>query len=105
MLKWLLFPPLGNLPDPGVKPIVLAWQADSLRLSHLESPTKYTIYPCPLYNDAPLRVSISKQEYWSGLPFLPLGDLPDPGIKPGSPAAPALQADSLPLSHRRRSHF
>ena len=33
-----------------------------------------------------------RQEYWSGLPFPP-GDLPDPGIKPSSPA---LQADSLP---------
>ena len=32
------------------------------------------------------------QEYWSGLPFPSLGDLPDPGIEPGSPA---LQADSL----------
>ena len=35
----------------------------------------------------------SGQEYWSGLPFPSPGDLPDPGIKPGSPA---LQADSLP---------
>ena len=33
------------------------------------------------------------QEYWSGLPCPPSGDLPNPGIKPGSPA---LQADSLP---------
>ena len=33
------------------------------------------------------------QEYWSGLPCPPLGDLPNPGIKPRSPA---LQADSLP---------
>ena len=33
------------------------------------------------------------QEYWSGLPFPSPGDLPDPGIKSGSPA---LQADSLP---------
>ena len=33
------------------------------------------------------------QEYWSELPFLSPGDLPDPGIKPKSPA---LQADSLP---------
>ena len=35
----------------------------------------------------------SRQEYWSGLPFPSPGDLPDPGIKPESPA---LQADSLP---------
>ena len=35
----------------------------------------------------------SRQEYWSGLPFLPPEDLPNPGIEPRSPA---LQADSLP---------
>ena len=35
----------------------------------------------------------SRQEYWSGLSCPPPGDLPNPGIKPGSPT---LQADSLP---------
>ena len=34
-----------------------------------------------------------REEYWNGLPFPFPGDLPDPGIKHGSPA---LQADSLP---------
>ena len=38
-------------------------------------------------------MGFSRQEYWSGLPFPSPGDLPDPGIKPGSPA---LQADTLP---------
>ena len=38
-------------------------------------------------------MGISRQEYWSGLPFPSPGDLPDPGIKPRSPA---LQADTLP---------
>ena len=42
-------------------------------------------------------MGFSRQEYWSGLPFLSPGDLPDPGIEPGSPA---LQADSLSLSHQ-----
>ena len=37
-------------------------------------------------------MGFSRQEYWSGLPFPSPGDLPDPGIKHGSPA---LQADSL----------
>ena len=41
----------------------------------------------------------SRLEYWSGFPYLPPGDLPDPRMEPISPAAPALQADSLPLSH------
>ena len=40
---------------------------------------------------APLSMGFSRQEYWSGLPFLPPGDLPEPGIKPESPA---LQEDS-----------
>ena len=42
---------------------------------------------------APLSMGFSMQEYWSGLPFPSPGDLPDPGIKPGSPA---LQAEDLP---------
>ena len=42
---------------------------------------------------APLSMGFSKEEFWSGLPFPSPGDLPDPGIEPGSPA---LQADALP---------
>ena len=41
---------------------------------------------------APLVMEFSRQEYWSGLPFPSPGDLPKPGIKPGTPALPA---DSL----------
>ena len=41
---------------------------------------------------APLSMEFSRQEYWSCLPFPSPGDLPNPGIKPGSPA---LQADAL----------
>ena len=40
-----------------------------------------------------LSMGFSRQEYWSGLPFPPPGDLPNSGIEPRSPA---LQADSLP---------
>ena len=39
---------------------------------------------------APLSMEFSRQEYWSGLPFHTLGDLPNPGIKPTSLASPAL---------------
>jgi len=45
---------------------------------------------------ASLSLVFPSQEYWSGLPFPAPGDLPNPGIKPESPA---WQADSLPLSH------
>ena len=51
-------------------------------------------------HQAPLSMGFSRQEYWSGLPCPPPGDLPDPEIEPGSPAAPALQVDSLLLSHQ-----
>ena len=45
-------------------------------------------------HQAPLSTGCSWQEHWSGLPCPPPGDLPDPEIKPTSPASPALQADS-----------
>ena len=45
---------------------------------------------------APLSMGFPSQVYWSGLPFPPLGDPPNSGIKPRAPASPALQADSLP---------
>ena len=41
-----------------------------------------------------------RQESWSGLPSPSPEDLPDPGIEPESPGSPALQTDSLPLSHQ-----
>ena len=41
-------------------------------------------------HQAPQSMGFSKQESWSKLPFPPPGDLPNPGIKPASPAAPAL---------------
>ena len=40
---------------------------------------------------APLSMGRSRQEYWIGLPCPPPGDLPNPGIEPGSHASPALQ--------------
>ena len=55
-------------------------------------------------HQAPLSMGFSRQEYWSGLPFPSPGDLPNPGIKPRSPA---LQADTLtseppgkPITHK-----
>ena len=39
---------------------------------------------------APLFMILPRQEYWSGLPFLPPGHLPHSGMEPMSPVAPAL---------------
>ena len=41
-------------------------------------------------HQAPLSMGFSKHEYWSGLPFPPPEDLPDPGIEPASLMSPAL---------------
>ena len=49
-------------------------------------------------HQAPLSMGFPKQEYWSGLPFPPPGDLPDPGLK-------LWQADSLPLSHQGSPYY
>ena len=48
---------------------------------------------CTVAQETPLSMGSSRQEYWSGLPCPPPGDLPDPGIKF------ALEAGSLLLSH------
>ena len=52
------------------------------------------VTPWTVAYQAPLSMEFSRQEYWSGLPFPSLGNLPDPGIKPGFPT---LQADALPF--------
>ena len=54
------------------------------------------VSPQSVAHQAPLTMDFSRQECWSGSPFLVPGDLPDPGIKPVSLA---LQSDSLPLGH------
>ena len=64
------------------------WKVKSL--SHVplfETPSTVTY-------QVPPSMGLSRQEYWSGLPF-PSPDLPDPGIEPRSPA---LQTDSIPTS-------
>ena len=48
------------------------------------SGTPWTVWLLPLF------MEFSRQGYWSGLPFLTPGDLPDPGIKPASLASPAV---------------
>ena len=48
-----------------------------------------SVTPWTVAHQASLDMEFSRQEYWSGLPFPPPGDLPNPGIKPMSPASPA----------------
>ena len=69
---------------------ILSEWVESLSCVHLFA-TPWTVT-----YQAPLCMRFSRQGYWSGLPFPSPGDLPNTGIEPWSPA---LQVDSLPLSH------
>ena len=72
--------------------IYVWWWFNHLVMS--DSVTPWTV-PC----QASLSMGFSRQEYWSGLPFPPPGDPPDPGLEPRSPALPA---NSLPNELRRK---
>ena len=50
-----------------------------------------SVAPWNIARQAPLFMGFSSQEYWSGLPFSPPKDLPNPGIEPTTPTSPALQ--------------
>ena len=63
------------------------------KMCQLLSPVWLFETPWTVVRQATLSMGCSRQESWSGLSCPPLGDLPDPGIEPRSPA---LQADSLP---------
>ena len=62
-------------------------------LSH--SVMSYSATPWAVACQSPLCMEFSGQEYWSGLPFPPPGNLPDPGIKPKSLVSPALTGGFL----------
>ena len=73
---------------------MLLFSSCALSLSHVQ------LYAAPwtFALQAPLSMGLPRQEYWSGLAFLPPRDLPDTGMELTSPSSPALAADSLPLS-------
>ena len=56
--------------------------------------------PWAIGYQAPLSMGLTRQEYWSGLPFPSPGDLPNTGIELGSPA---LQTDALPSEQPGKS--
>ena len=82
---------------------LLHWQAGSLPLAPPGKPQNYRILVCKIWllclvsqlcptletpqtaHQAPLSMGFSRQEYWSGLPCSPLGDLPNSGIELRSP--------------------
>ena len=104
-------PPPGDLPNPGMELTSLVcpasaggffttsapWEAlggyerKKVKMKSL-SHVRLFATPWTVAYQAPLSMEFSRQEYWSGLPLPSSGDLPHPGIEPGSPV---LQADLL----------
>ena len=105
-------PSPGDLPNPGIEHRSPALRADA---SPFEPPGKTThvcilsrfscvrlfVTPRTVAYQAPPSMGFSRQECSSGLPLPSPGDLPNPGIEPGSPT---LQADALPSEPPGRSN-
>ena len=71
-----------------MKTDIQLWDA-LLVLAQLLSHVPFFATQCPVALPSPLSMGFSRQAYWSGLPFPPPRDLPDPGIKPMFPVSPA----------------
>ena len=82
-----------NLKPREVDSFFLCWKVKVKSLSRVG----FFVTPWSITYQSPLSMGFSRQESWSGLPFPSPGDLPKPGIEPGSPT---LQADALPSEPR-----
>ena len=69
---------------------LLRFSISIIECVYMLSDVYLSVTPWTIAHWAPLSMGLSRQEYWSGLPFLSPGDLPDPGIEP---RFPTLQAD------------
>ena len=85
---------LGSIPGQGTRSYLLQLRVHILQLKILEAAAKMLACvlrpfrhvqlfstPRTIARQAPLSMGFSRQEYWSGLPCLPPGDLPNPGIE------------------------
>ena len=91
---WTRSDEVPALPPPSVRTIPS--QAICYLSAQSLSRVRLSVTPWTVAHQAPLSMEFSRQEYWSGLPCSPPGDLLDTGTKPGSSTSPESQADSLP---------
>ena len=87
-------------PVPFLSPLEPLLRFDDIHQSGMRvlSRIQPCVTPWTAARQAPLSMGFSRQEYWSGLPRPPPGDLPDPGIEPCLPHLLHWQAGSLPLA-------
>ena len=103
---------LGETKGPGGEPQIchlaavcareVSWGNDRQELCmcvcSATSVVSNSMTPCPAARQAPPSMGFSRQEYWSGLPCPPPGDLSDPGIEPASLSLLHWQVCFLPLA-------
>ena len=87
-----------------VSPLRYAEVVTPAYLCSVTSVVSDSVTPWTVTHWAPLSMRFPRQEYWSGLPCPPPGDLPVPGIELASSASPALQAASLPTEPPGKPH-
>ena len=87
----------NRIPDSHVAKILLSTDCSSC----LGVKSCHTLFATPwtVAHQAPLFMEVSRQEYWSGLPFPSAGDLPNPGMEPSECLLPLL---AYPKSHQER---
>ena len=88
----------GSIHFKGGKALGSAFESDNLCMrAQLLSPVWLWLFGTPwtVAHQAPLFMGFPRQEYWSELPFPTPGELPNSGIEPASPAAPALAGELL----------
>ena len=66
--------------------------------AHTKSQSSFFAAPWTIVHQAPLSMEFFRQDYWSGLPFPPSGDLPGPRITPTPLASPALAGEFFTTS-------
>ena len=85
---------VGSQVSQTASPQIWSLEVDDLSGQAARSVVSTSLQPhwgCnPIVYQAPHQWDFSWQEYWSGFPFPPPEDLPDPGIKPTFPASPKL---------------
>ena len=95
MLITPFYIPIGAYESPTCFTSSLTVAGQSFQISHSNREHVYVhalshvqlfVNPWTIARQAPLSMEYSRQEYWTGLPFPTPGNLPDPGIKPESPA-------------------
>ena len=97
-----------QLPAPGeqlfCQPVTLTSSPEPGNIRHMHAQLLSTVRlfatPRTIVHQALLSMEFSRQADWSALPCPSARDLPDPGIEPMFPVSPALETDSLPLSHQ-----